>query len=149
LNTRSFPFCATGPLIGLAMYQPGVGFRQTNHPSRIHEHLLWRCQRSVIMLTPEDGEHLQHSLRRCTMASSPLLLAISLAATLWLGQPVSSGRPPTRGPAVIGGDKASAPAPKRYRVLRKIATLPEGWAAMAVSAEPTSHTSERIMKVWR
>jgi len=39
--------------MGFAMYQPGSGFRQTNHPSRIHERLLLRCQPSVIMLTPE------------------------------------------------------------------------------------------------
>src|SRR5262245_35513149 len=69
------------------MYQPGSRLRQTNHPSRIHEHLLLRCQPSVIMLTPENSEHLQHSLRGCTMASSPFCSQASGAATLWRGRP--------------------------------------------------------------
>jgi hypothetical protein len=49
LKARSFPSRATG-LIGFIMYQPGSASRQTNHPSRIHERLLWRCQPSVIIL---------------------------------------------------------------------------------------------------
>jgi hypothetical protein len=48
LKTRSFPSRATG-LIGFIMCQPGSAFRQTNHPSRIHERSLLRCQPSVIM----------------------------------------------------------------------------------------------------